>query len=278
MNEEHEERDERLAREMAEELVRKVRQRESVPPRLYPTLLDETMNFIDFKIGGPSGGPYAPAIKVVNGGSALSSASDGAHRLYIEGLMASGGREGMIAALEIVCQLLHRVPELQNLAEPLEQLQTAMIWAAEGITHPAVKVKKASNRPKDPLRHEFALRCVMALFACRDAGRQQPARDVCHSAKSAAMRFFPKDGCLSGATLETYEAKHGPESRKRLGSDLLLWSLALEAKRAETDDERKLLLELRAKILLECLEESNLFRDVSAIAGKYVGLQPITKP
>lgn len=249
-------------------------QREDLPPRLYPTKLDEALSYVDLLVGGQD----APKVEIMAGNVSVVEAVQSALALYLEGLeRGSGGREGMIAALDVIGRLAHSVPELHALCEPLGQLQNAVRWTADGIEHPALKLVRSANRPQDRVRQEYAVRCVVALFACREAGRSDPERDVLQHAKSAArLLFFKKAGALSAETLAGYEDKHSEEAVERLGCSLRLWMLAVDASRADTEDERRRILEFRATIALQCLDPANLLRSIETVAAQSVRVHAFT--
>lgn len=253
----------------AEKLEREAKRLAANPPPLFPARLDETME----NIWGLIGGARLPELKVASG-DGLEQASKEAHALYLEGLKrGSGGREGIIAALEIVRLALQKTPEALVLCEPLWQAARAMRWAAEGVLHPALQFDKPQNRNREPLRHEFRVRCALAVWACREADMENPEELVCKSAAQTSKQFFRKKGGLTVATAARYAKDFRADAALLADSSRRLVLLSLSAWHRDTPaDERSQILRWRAEVALGCLLPENIHRDIDTVAARTIGL------
>lgn len=205
-----------------------------------------------------------------------------AHEVYREGLAGgSGGREGIIAALGVITQVLLTMhppfPESGKLIEVLWEAQRALEFAAKGIRHSALTLRAPKHRPPDPARHEFAVRCVMALRACRDAEHANPESDVCKAANDVAKKYFKKEGRLTKATLCRWGRHYDKEAADREGNEMYLLVPRWLVNRHGSASDKREHLKARAKLLLECLSSQNAVRPISSVAHEgYWRLGPAT--
>jgi hypothetical protein len=195
--------------------------------------LADLMNWSDLVLGGPRprSGEVAANVSLVLKEWELESLEPtvaDAHQIYVDGLrQGTGGREGMIAALNITLMLLNRGSEgsLRFLMEPLAVLAGALRELGEGATHPALELRsRRKGRPAASPRsrkREFISRCVWAADACEETGANQPSEQVFKAAKTAAKQFF------SGATykfspemVERWRKTYAKEARERMAANI----------------------------------------------------------
>ena len=242
-------------------------QTNEVPPTLDDRLTD-LMNWADFAIGGPrprKGEPTANvdlALKVLEAESVQPAAAD-AHKLYVDGLReGTGGREGMIAALNIALMLLNRDSgkSLGLLLEPLAGLASALRELGHGAIHPALerrspRVGRPASSPRSRKR-QFIIRCVWAAEACEEIGDKRPCETVCEAAKQTAEQFFSGSTYVfSKEMIERWRRTYAREARERRDTDIN-FSLALPLSFAP----------FVTKVLLAGLEPHNFDRAFDAIA------------